>query len=318
MDLGLNRRAAAIADAMVDEAAALHIAVTRLRDDVRVIDCGIGIAGSLEAGRRLALACLGGLASVSFTSVDIGGLWLPAVSVTTDHPVEACLASQYAGWTINPPGYFAMGSGPARVLSRAEGKLFETLAYSEASPRGVLVLETRSLPDDKVAAFVASRCKLAPGGLTFLVAPTASLAGCVQIAARSIETGLHKMLELGYDVKTVRSGIGLCPVAPVAKSDVKGIGWTNDCILYGARAYYAVRAADEDVAAILDRLPASASPDYGMPFAEIFKRYDHDFYKIDPMLFSPAAVTINNVATGRVWQAGHLNPDVLRASFGVA
>jgi methenyltetrahydromethanopterin cyclohydrolase len=316
--LALNRGAVAVADGMADEAAVLKVAVTRLAGGTRVIDCGIGVDGSLEAGRRLALACLGGLASVSFTSIDVGGLWLPAVRVATDHPVEACLASQYAGWTINPSGYFAMGSGPARALSRAEHKLFEKLGYREESSTAVLVLETRSPPDDAIASFVAGRCGLAPAGLTLLVAPTASLAGCVQIAARSIETGLHKMVELGYDVLTVRGGVGQCPLAPVAKNDVKGIGWTNDCILYGARAYYAVRAADEDVTAIVDRLPASASADYGMPFADLFKRYDHDFYKIDPMLFSPAEVTINNLATGRLWRAGRLNGDVLRASLGVA
>jgi methenyltetrahydromethanopterin cyclohydrolase len=317
VDVALNRGAMAVADAMAEEATFLKIAVRRLPSGARVIDCGIGVEGSLEAGRRLALACLGGLASVSFTTIDVGGLWLPAVRVATDHPVEACLASQYAGWTINPSGYFAMGSGPARALSGAERTLFEKLGYREDSSTGVLILETRSLPDDTVTAFVAERCRLAPGALTFLVAPTASLAGCVQIAARSVETGLHKMVELGYDIGTVRSGVGECPLAPVAKNDVKGIGWTNDCILYGARAYYAVRAADEEVSAILDRLPASSSPDYGLPFSDIFKRYDHDFYKIDPMLFSPGEVTINSLATGRVWRAGRLNGDVLRASFGL-
>ncbi len=318
MDLGLNRRAAAVADTLGDEAAELRVAVARLGNGTRVIDCGIAVDGGLEAGRRLALACLGGLASVSFTTVEVGGLWLPALSVATDHPVEACMASQYAGWAINPPGYFAMGSGPARALARAERPLFEKIGYRESSTTGVLVLEGRTPPDEQVAAFVAERCGLAPDRLTLLVAPTASLAGCAQIAARSVETGLHKMIELGFDVRAVRSGVGVCPLAPVAKNDLRAIGWTNDCVLYASRAYYAVRAADEEIAAMVERLPSSASSDYGAPFYELFKRYDHDFYKIDPLLFSPAEVTINNLATGRVMRAGRVNADLLRASLAVA
>ncbi len=318
MDLGLNRRATAVADTLGDEAAELRVAVMRLGGGTRVIDCGIAVDGGLEAGRRLALSCLGGLASVSFTTADVGGLSLPALSVATDHPVEACLASQYAGWAINPSGYFAMGSGPARALSRVERPLFEKIGYRESSTAGVLVLEGRTPPDEKVADFVAQRCGLASDRLTLLIAPTASLAGCVQIAARSVETGLHKMVELGFDVRAVRSGVGVCPLAPVAKNDLRAIGWTNDCILYAARAYYAVKAADEEIAAMVERLPSSASSDYGTPFYELFKRYDHDFYKIDPLLFSPAEVTINNLATGRVMRAGRVNADLLRASLGVA
>lgn len=317
MDLALNRRAVSLADAMAEEAVVLRIAVKRLRGGTRIIDCGVEEEGGLEAGRRLAEVCLGGMAQVSFTGVDVGGLWLPAVQVVTDHPVAACLASQYAGWAIDPEGYFAMGSGPARVLSRAERELFEKIGYAEASDRGVLVLEGRALPDEAVASFVADRCRLEPAGLTLLIAPTASVAGCVQVAARSVETGLHKMLELGFDVTKVRSGVGVCPLAPVAKNDLRGIGWTNDCILYGARAYFAVRAADGEIAAMIERLPASASPDYGTPFYDIFNRYERDFYKIDRLLFSPADVTINNLATGRVVRAGRVNADVLRASLGI-
>ncbi len=287
MDLGLNRRAAALADAMEHDADALRLGVTRLDNGARVIDCGIAAEGGFEAGRRLAEICLAGRATVSLTTVDVGPLMLPAVRVLTDDPVAACLASQYAGWAIQREGYFAMGSGPARCLSRAE-------------------------------AYVAERCGVEPHALTLLIAPTASVAGCVQIAARSVETALHKLMELGFDLTKIRSGAGLCPIAPVAKNDLRGIGWTNDCILYAARAYLAVRASDEEIAAVADRLPASSAADYGTPFYDIFKRYDGQFYKIDKMLFSPAEVTINNLLTGRVIRRGRVDPDVLRSSLGLA
>ncbi len=317
MDLALNRRASTIADAMAGDAGTLGLAVTRLPSGARVIDCGVRASGSFEAGRRLAEACLGGMAAVSFAEVDVGGMWLPAVRVVTDHPVQACLASQYAGWSIDPEGYFAMGSGPARALARVERELFGKIGYAESSDRAVLVLEAKALPGEAVASFVAGRCRIASEGLTLLAARTASVAGCVQIAARSVETLLHKMLEIGFDAGKVQGGVGLCPLAPVAKDDLQGIGWTNDCILYGSRVYVTVRASDEEVAAVLDQLPASASADYGTPFLEIFARYGHDFYKIDRRLFSPAEITINNLATGRLCRAGRVNPEALRASLGI-
>lgn len=318
MDQGLNQRAASIADGMAAESATLRVAVTHLANQARVIDCGIAAEGGFEAGRRLAEICLGGLGTVALTTSDLGGLVLPAIQVHTDDPVPACLASQYAGWAIEREGYFAMGSGPARSLARAEKELFGRLGYTEQAQRAVLVLEGRTPPDARVAEYVAERCRIDPAALTILIAPTASLAGCVQIAARSVETALHKLMELGFDLTTIRSGTGVSPIAPVAKSDLRGIGWTNDCILYGARAYLAVRASDDAIEAVADRLPASAAADYGTPFYDIFKRYDGQFYKIDKMLFSPAEVTINNLLTGRILRRGRVNPEVLRTSLGLS
>ncbi len=110
------------------------------------------------------------------------------------------------------------------------------------------------------------------------------------------------------------SGFGTAPVAPIDKDDLHAIGRTNDCVLYGGQVYYAVRADDAELADLVERIPSSASRDYGQPFYKIFKRYG-DFYSIDPMLFSPARVTINNLNTGKTFSAGHLNASVLRASL---
>jgi methenyltetrahydromethanopterin cyclohydrolase len=178
-----------------------------------------------------------------------------------------------------------------------------------------LVLETRTPPTSAVAAWVGQKAGLAPADLTFVVAPTASLAGGVQIAARILETGLHKMDTLGFDVKRVVSGIGTAPLPPVAKNDLRAIGRTNDCILYGGRARYVVRADDAELAELVPRIPAAASKDYGTPFYDIFKRYEGDFYKIDPLLFSPGEVWLTSVQSGRTYHAGRLNPEVLRASL---
>jgi methenyltetrahydromethanopterin cyclohydrolase len=162
---------------------------------------------------------------------------------------------------------------------------------------------------------VARKAGVSPEALTLAVAPTASLAGGVQIVARVIETGLHKMDTIGFDVTRVVSATGTAPIPPVARNDLRAIGRTNDCILYGGQARFLVDATDEELAALAERLPASTSPDYGTPFRDIFKRYDNDFYKIDPMLFSAAEVWLTGAASGRTFHAGRLNPDVLRASL---
>ena len=313
--LGMNERAWALVDEAHVRAQELRIDVQTLPSGARVLDAGVHVPGGLGAGRLLAQLCMGGLGHIDLVPLTIGDEALAGVQVWTDHPAAACMASQYAGWAVNPEGFFAMGSGPLRAVARVEKELFGKLGYSEDAARGVLVLEGRALPNDDVAEWVARKSGLRPDALTFAVAPTASLAGGVQIVARMIETGLHKMETLHFDVTRVLSATGTAPIPPVAKNDVRAIGRTNDCVLYGGRARYVVRAPDETLADLAERLPSSASSDYGSQFYEIFKRYDNDFYKIDPLLFSPAEVWITSAVTGRTFHAGRLNAQVLGASL---
>ncbi len=314
-DLQMNARAWALADNSADRAAEWRIRVDTLGSGARVIDAGVNVPGGFAAGRLLALLCMGGLGHVEYTSLTIDGDNWPAVQVWTDHPAQCCMASQYAGWAITPEGYFAMGSGPLRAKARVEKELFAKLGYEEEAARGVLVLESRTLPSDDVAAWVAGKAGVATDALTFAVAPTASTAGGVQIVARVVETGLHKMDALGFDVTKVMSAMGTAPLPTTARSDLRAIGRTNDCVLYGGQARYTVDADDETLARLAEQLPASASADYGTPFYDIFKRYDNDFYKIDPMLFSAAEVWLTSATSGRTFHGGRTNPAVLRASL---
>jgi methenyltetrahydromethanopterin cyclohydrolase len=315
LSLKMNEAAAEIADGMADQADILRVRAHRLPGGARVIDAGVEVDGGIEAGLAMSEICLGGLGNVTTTPVQIGGQSYPGLIVWTDHPAVACMASQYAGWAISVGKYFAMGSGPLRAHARVERELFEKLGYEERAEEGVLVLETRALPADEVADWVAKKAHLQPSQLTFVVAPTASLAGGVQISARIVETGLHKMETLGFDVRRVVSALGTAPLPPVAKNDLKAIGRTNDCILYGGQARFTVRAGDAELEKLAEQVPASASRDYGTPFYEIFKRYDGDFYKIDPLLFSPGEIWLTSTETGRTFHTGRLNPDVLEASL---
>jgi len=313
--LALNERAWQIADRMATDATALRVRASTLAGGARVLDAGIETPGGYGAGLALAELCMGGLGHIDYAPVVVGPDTWPGVRVWTDHPAVSCMASQYAGWAIEVGKYFAMGSGPLRAHARVEKELFGKLGYAETAQRGVLVLETRAAPTAEVAAWVGEKAGLRPAALTFAVAPTASVAGGVQIAARILETGLHKMDALGFDVTRIVSGIGSAPLPPVAKNDLRAIGRTNDCILYGGRARYTVQADDAELAELVPKVPAAASKDYGTPFYEVFKRYDGDFYKIDPLLFSPAEVWLTSVASGKTYHAGRLNPEVLRASL---
>jgi methenyltetrahydromethanopterin cyclohydrolase len=312
--LSLNDRAHELADRLAAEAEALRVEVTTLPGGTRLIDCGSAVPGGLEAGRRFAEVCMAGLGRLSFAPLGLEGRWLPGLTVVTDRPALACLASQIAGWRLDRDGYFAMASGPGRALIRAE-ELYDDLEVDERARTAVLCLEARDAPPEAIAGYVAERAGVNSTDLTLLFAPTASLAGGVQVAARVVETALHKLHELEFDVGRVVSAFGSCPLPPVARTDPEGIGRTNDAVLYGGQVELTVDASDEELEAIVPRLPASASRDHGEPFGSVLERAGWDFYEIDPLLFSPAEVRLTSVSSGRSFHAGGVDVGVLERSF---
>ncbi len=312
--LTLNERAQRLADHMASTASALRIAVHTTPLGARVLDCGIQAPGGLQAGLALARVCLAGQADISLVAGDVAGVPCPIVQVSSDQPVLACMASQYAGWQIKVGKFVAMGSGPMRALYGKE-ELFEHISGRERSAVAVGALETRKLPDDGVIEYLSAALKLPANKITLLAAPAASMAGNLQVVARSLETALHKLHELKLDLSCLVSGFGSAPLPPVARDEMTAIGRTNDAILYGGRVLLWVQAEDEQLAEIGPKVPSSASADHGAPFADIFNRYDRDFYKIDPMLFSPAEIVFCNLKTGKSHVFGRRRGDVLYRSF---
>jgi methenyltetrahydromethanopterin cyclohydrolase len=314
VSLSMNKRASRLVDAMVVDADALGIEVRTLDSGARLLDCGAQARGGLQAGLGFAAACMGGLGRVDPVPVTVGDRTWPGVGVATDDPAAACLASQYAGWKLEHEDFFAMASGPGRALARAED-LFYELSWREQADRVVLCLETGQDPPAEVVEKVAERCGVHPWAVTFLIAPTASVCGSVQISARVVETALHKLHELGVDPARVRYGWGCCPIAPVAKSDPAAIGRTNDAVLYGGTVHLWIEGADDEIADLAFRLPSADSDAFGTPFGELLEAADWNFYDVDPMLFSPAAVTLTSTDSGRAHHGGGLAPDVLERSF---
>jgi methenyltetrahydromethanopterin cyclohydrolase len=316
--MNLNQQAAAVADQIIAQADRLRARVLADPTGATIIDLGIGTLGGVEAGMLMAGTCLSGLAQVSLAAAD-PAIWQgPAVCVATDHPVAACMASQYAGWQLSEGKFFAMGSGPMRAAAGRE-VIFDRIGQREQAERVVGVLETRSLPPEGVIRQIAEACQVEPRQVTLLVAPTASLAGTIQIVARSVETALHKLAELDFDINQIASAWGIAPLPPVAGSDLAAIGRTNDAVLYGAEVTLWLTGGDDaELARVGEQVPSCASRDYGEPFEQIFERYGRKFYDIDPHLFSPAVVTLNNLKTGRVHRFGRTRADVLAQSFGLA
>lgn len=301
-----------------DEAEQKHAPVEVIQSHAgTVIDFAPDGVGSLEGGILLTRICMGDLAKVALLPPASPSLPLSRVQVTTDHPLFACIASQYAGWPFKHGKYFAMCSGPARI---ARGKEEILTAYDLVLPQRqvVGVLETRTLPGDEEIAEFANECDVSPSDVTLCVAPTASLPAAVQIVGRSIETTLHKLHELRFDLQNVKSASGTAPLPPIPGDDMIALGWTNDAILYGAEVQLWVQCDDSQLEELGPRIPSNSSSDFGRPFGEIFSAYDHDFYKIDKQLFSPARVIINNTSTGNVFVYGETHESILKKSFGLS
>ncbi len=310
----LNERALGVANEMIGQAELLRIAVHRTPGEARVIDCGVKLDGSLQAGLLLARVCLADLAAVTLAPGTLADLPCPQIQVHSDQPVLACMAAQYAGWQVAVGKFFGMGSGPMRAVYGQEA-LFETIPGRETAPVAVGVLESSELPGPEVLEYLSGKLALPREKLTLLVARSASLAGTMQVVARSLETALHKLETLHFDLSQVICGYGSAPLPPVARKDLAAMGRMNDAILYGGQVILWVRTDDERLAQIGPQVPSSASSDYGQPFVEIFKRAGHDFYKIDPLLFSPARLSFQNLNSGKTFTFGRLDLGVLQRSF---
>ena len=310
--LSVNKNALKIVEEMMDNKDEIGVDIFNLKNGTAIVDAGAKVSGGLKAGVYFSRACMGGLGDVS--------LWVGQrveVDVFTDHPAIVCMGAQFCGWRISVGDYVGMGSGPARALALVEKKLYDDIKYKDEFDKAVIALETRKFPDEKVADFIAMKCGIDSKNLYILVAPTASIVGSIQISARVVETGIHKMHEMGFDLAKVVSGGGSAPIAPVAKNDLEAMGRTNDCILYGGRTQYFVNAEDSEIEKIIEDIPSCSSKDYGTPFLEIFEKCGRDFYKIDSKLFSPAEVVVSNIKTGSIFHAGGINEKILAKSLGI-
>ncbi|MDX2264275.1 MAG: methenyltetrahydromethanopterin cyclohydrolase [Hyphomicrobiales bacterium] len=317
--ISLNALAAPLVDDLIARATLLRVEVKKGMRGQTLIDAGATARGGLEAGLRIAQICMAGLGRVSLSANPACAPWEWTVEVQSSHPVLACLASQYAGWSLSHSeggdNYYVLGSGPGRAVAAKE-ELFAEIGYRDNAGRAIFVIEADQPPPPALIDRIADDCRLAQKDLTFIYAPTQSLAGSLQVVARVLEVALHKAHALKFPLDRIVDGAGAAPYAPPAPDFVAAMGRTNDAIIYGGRVHLFVTGPDSDAKDLAQRLPSSASKDFGKPFAEVFKAVDGDFYKIDAMLFSPAAVTVTAVESGKSFFGGGLAMGPLNASFG--
>lgn len=320
----VNRLAQPLVRELIENAAKLRIGVEKLANGCTIIDAGIDMPGGLEAGRLIAEICLGGMGSVSISHSCYTANWPLTVNVHTGNPVLACLGSQYAGWSLSHEKYYALGSGPARAMAvkNKDGQqepveeLYKELAYRDDSENTVLVIENDAIPPLEIVKKVANACQVDPSNLTIIVTPTSSLAGGVQVVARVLEVAMHKAHALHFPLENIVDGSGSAPICPPHPDFIKAMGRTNDAILFAGQVHIFVKGSDEAAENLAKALPSSTSKDYGKPFAQVFKEYDYDFFKVDAMLFSPASVIVTAVESGKSFRAGKLDNALLDESFG--
>ncbi|AEH61193.1 methenyltetrahydromethanopterin cyclohydrolase [Methanosalsum zhilinae DSM 4017] len=316
--VSVNEKGLYIIDEMLDWEEELKVESQELENGAIVIDCGVNAEGGYDAGMYLSRLCLADLADINYTKFDLNGIPVPAIQVATDLPTIACMASQYAGWRISVGKYFGMGSGPARSLGLKPKELYEEIDYKDDFSAAVLVMESNKIPNEEVVEYIAKHCSVDPENVFIAVAPTASIAGSVQISARVVETGIHKLESIGFDINSIKSGFGVAPIAPIVGDDTKCMGSTNDCVIYCGETYYTVEYEDtEKLKDFVQKTPSVTSKDYGKPFYTTFKEADFDFFKVDAGMFAPAKITVNDLASQKTFTSGKINPDILLESFGI-
>ena len=317
--LSVNRLGWKLLEKLCENPDFYGVKVQKAGSGTTIVDAGVKAKGGLQAGRIITEICMGGCGKARITSRKYGQFELLSVFVHTDHPAIATLGSQYAGWQISEEGYFAIGSGPARALALKPKEIYREIGYRDDFNKAIVVLETEKFPPATLLERLVSDCKILHENLVVILTPTTSVAGAVQVSGRIVETGIHKLRKLGLSPNAILHAWGCAPIPPIHPKFADAMARANDAILYGGTAYYIVEYEDEEeLKKIVKDAPSNASKDYGKPFIEIFKEANYDFYKIDPNLFAPAIVVVNNMKTGATFQSGKVNAEALAKSFGVS
>jgi methenyltetrahydromethanopterin cyclohydrolase len=305
----LNRMATELVDEAIDFADELAIEVHTLSGDAAVLDFGVDLPGGIEAGLLLAEIQTAGLATLGTHLGRVDGTALTHIECSTDQPALALLCAGKAGWEVSVEEFDALGSGPARALV-AEEPIFQRINYRDEFDLGVLALESDRLPDERVAAQVATRAGIPESGVFLPTYATASVTGSVVSASRAAELAVFRLAELGYDPLDVLSATGSAPLAPVAGDEQSALATTQDALAYGGQVHLVVdRPFDR-----FDEIVSTAREEYGTPFADIYDGVDWQYDQLPLELFAPAQVTVD-VVGGDTHVVGERSEALLAESF---
>lgn len=265
----------------------------RAFDRVRVLDLGVvkvpdpGLAQVL--GLKVAKACMGGLGEAKLSDDSF------TVSIKENVAI-ACLSSQMSGWVIKIGDYTALGSGPARILSKKPRNVYERVGYSESSDKAVLCLESDALPDEDACRNVLKATR-ASEAIIAAYSPSAYV-GLIQVLARVVEMAVYRLNFLDYNTLKIKDAVGSVPI-PHPGEDI--MHRANDAIIYGGLVELTV---DGWVEGLTEKCVSASSEAHGKSFKEIYDEAGEDFYKIGHGIFAPAEVIVKDESSGRVYTAG--------------
>ena len=318
--ISVNEKSQILVKDLIDNYNYYRVNIEKGHNGCTIIDAGINSLGNIEAGRVISEICLGGLGRVHILNTMQNAEWPLTVHVNTNDPVIACLGSQYAGWSLSSKEdgskFNALGSGPARSLALKE-PLFKDIKYSDKASSTCLVMEVDSFPPNDVIEKISNDTKVDAKNLTIIITPTSSIVGNIQVVSRVLEVALHKAHELKFPMNEIIEGFGSSPIPPTSPDFLTAMGRTNDAIIFAGITQLYVNTSDDNANELCLKMPSSTSNDYGKPFADIFKDYEYDFFKIDANLFSPSKVIISNMKTGNTFISGKIDNALMKKSFGI-
>ena len=221
---------------------------------------------------------MGGLGTVGLRS-GAGEGWPTWLEVRSSQPVLACLASQYAGWSLaaskEETGSARSSSRSARVRRArwpSRKPLFDRTRLPRSRERGVLVLEVDRAPPDGGHRQAAARLRAGARGADAdphadhqrSPAPRRWWRACSRWRCTRRTNSASRW-------RTSSTASATAPLPAPSPDGVEAMGRTNDAILYGGRVHLTVRGDDDAARDLAQRLPSRNSRDHGRSFAEIFK-----------------------------------------------
>ena len=318
--ISVNKKAQTLVDDLILNKSYYRVDVSKGHKNVTIIDAGINALGNIEAGRIISEICLGGLGRVHILNTFQAPEWPLTVHVNSNDPVIACLGSQYAGWSLSSKEegvkFNALGSGPGRALALKEA-LFKDINYSDKNDKTCIVMEVDCFPPKDIVEKIEKDTGVKAENITIILTPTSSIAGNLQVVSRVLEVALHKAHELKFPMNEIIEGFGSAPIPPTSPEFLTAMGRTNDAIIFAGVTQLFVNTSDDMAKDLCNKMPSSTSNDYGKPFADIFKDYEYDFFKIDGNLFSPSKVIISNIKTGNTFTSGDIDSVLMKKSFGI-
>jgi methenyltetrahydromethanopterin cyclohydrolase len=321
--LSVNKLGYEIVKEMIRDCDRLNIAVNELKNGTTVLDCGVNAPGGYKAGEYASKLRMGGLAEVQITNVTYGDTSLPTAVVYTDFPSMIGLCT-YVWYGIVPQPFdtkaefSAWISGPGRVLARAPQKVFDKIDYEDNSDVAVLVVQSRKLPDEKVANYLAEKCKVSPKNLYLVVTPTESVAGSVQVVAVSgLEDTFWRLTEFfGIPYARIKHALGSTPIPPIHPRvyEVPCIT-SDDAIRYGGIVHYWIESVEgEDLEAIVKSMVIENYPvNYGKSYYQIGGHPPdlHTFAK-EGRGFVVGEAGIYDTRTCRMYKAGKVHIEMIK------